>query len=229
MKRTFILRGMAALLACLSLLVSCGKKAYPLTYEDGVFKNEQKEAAFLEAPLCYRACSALKSTTVANISGLRVEDIPLYAIENADSTLYLTDDSYTLYYSESLSLPTLAEMKPYYISLGSPGDNSATELDALTENEQAQIDDLVEILTVGTSYPAQKLSAYTPESRFELLFLSKEYPAFFYVLEYWKFTDTTTFMDGDQEITVKKGVVYDRATGRFFIMGSILEDYFINS
>lgn len=229
MKTIKRIRSVALLLAILCLLPACTKKAYELELEDGVFQNEKKELAFAEAPACYRACSALTGEVIANITGLWSEALPLYAIEGLSTENYLTDANYTLYYNTNLTLPTLAEMKPHYISLGSPGTNSATELDALTESEQTQIDDLVEILTVGTSYPASKITAYTPESRFELLFLSKEYPGFFYVLEYWKYTDPITFSDGDREITVQKGVVYDRAENCFYVMGSILEDYFINT
>ena len=229
MKSFSIIRWSALLLALLCLLPSCGKGAYDLTLEDGVFQNEKKEIAFVEAPSCYRACSALTGETVANITGLWSEDLPLYAIDGISPEDYLTDASYTLYYNQNLTLPTLAEMKPYYVAAAYPGSNSAQEGDALTENEQAQINDLVEILTVGTSYSASKISAYTYENRFELLFFSKEYPGFFYVLEYWKYAEPITFMDGDKEITVKKGVVYNRAENRFYVMGSILEDYFINT
>ena len=229
MKMQSVIRMLALGLVCLSLFCACGKGAYTLTYEDGYFRNDAKEASYAEAPVCYRACSALKGETVAKISGLRLEDVPLYAIENLDPDQYLTDESYTLYYSTALTLPTLAEMKPYCISLVQTGDNTATELDSLGEENTAEISDLVEILSRGTSYPGQKLSAYTPDQRFELLFHSKEYPGFFYVLEYWHFESTATFKDGETEIDVGKGVVYDRAADRFFVMGDILESYFINT
>ena len=226
MKKRTSLCLLALLLVCTALFSACGKSAYTLTYADGAFENAKKELAFQEAPVCYRAASALKGETVANISGFRPNDIPLYAIEGMDADEFLTDDSFTLYYEKGVKLPTLTELNTSHISLSELGNDVAMEIDRLEDT--AAIGELVTMITDGTSYPSQKLAAYSPK-RFEILFFSQDYEGIIYVLEYWKYTDTTTFLDNGQEINVGKGVVYNRAADRFYIMGDVLENHFINT
>lgn len=226
MKKRTSLCLLALLLACAALLSACGRGAYTLTYADGAFENAKKELAFIQAPMCYRATSALKGEIVANISGFRPNDIPLYAIDGMDADEFLTDDSFTLYYEKNVKLPTLTELNTSHISLSELGNTVPMEIDRL--EDPAAIGELITMLTTGNSYPAQMLSAYS-HKRFELLFFSQDYEGIIYVLEYWKYTGKTTFLDNGQEIDVGKGVVYDRSADRFYIMGDVLENHFINT
>lgn len=226
MKKRTLLCLLALLLACAALFSACGKKTYTLTYVDDMFENAKKELAFTEAPVCYRAASALKGETIAIISGFRTNDISLYAIEGMDADEFLTDDQFTLYYEKNVKLPTLTEMNTSHISLSELGNDVPMEIDRL--EDAAMIGELVTMISSGTSYPAQKLAAYSPK-RFEILFFSQDYEGIIYVLEYWKYDGKTTFLNDGQEIDVGKGVVYDRATDCFYIMGDVLENHFINT
>ena len=231
MMKTKFLRIVALLLVCVALLCSCGKQPTKLRLENDVYrakKLKQVEIAYREAPYTYRATSILEGTVVCLATGGIPDEFPLYAIENADPDNWLTDEYYSLFYNADITLPTLAEMKPYSISLCDVVGDYARERGTLNRDYQAEIDELVKELTEGKSYPKELLSLHD-HTLFELLFHSEQYPEFYYVLEYWKYTEPVVFMDGDQEITVETGVIYDRANGCFYTLGDMLEEYFIKA
>ena len=221
MKHTYAPRLAALLLACLTLFCACRTKSSELHLENGAFRNEQTGVAYREAPATYRATSVLQGEPLFRAMGVLSDGIPLYAIEGADADDYLTDEHYTLYYNENVTLPTLAEMKPYAISLS----YNAIERGKLDEGDQEAIDLLMQRLEQDVTYPKSALPAAAHE-RFELLFHSKEYPGFFYALEYWKYENSFTFTHDGKEISVEKGVVYDRGRDCFYAMGDVLEDTF---
>ena len=232
MNITRLLRVAALLLACLTLFCACGRKPSKLSLENNAFREKNADGvavSYQKAPVTYRATSALTDAPVFLATGYLSEDFPLYAIENTNSDELLTDDYFDLYYADSYTLPTLVEMKPYMLSLCTVGESSATELERLDEENQAAIDGIVSLLTTSPSYSSEKLLGHEVSATYELLFHSKDYPEFFYVLEYWKFDTEVSFAEGDGEITVEKGVVYDRAERRFYVIGKQLETYFINA
>ncbi len=216
-----MLRAVALLLTCLTLFCACRTKSSELRLENGAFRNEKTGVAYREAPSNYRATSFFKSEPLFLATGLLSDGIPLYAIENTDSNEFLTDEYFTLYYNENVTLPTLAEMKPYAISLS----YNANERGKLDEGDQAAINELLDHLGQDKTYSRALLSGHTYE-RFELLFYSEEYPGFFYVLEYWKYEESFTFVHEGEEISVGKGVIYDRGNDCFYAMGDLLEDIF---
>jgi hypothetical protein len=229
---TILCRALVLMLACITLLCACAKKAPKLDLENDAFrgKNANGDAvAYQKAPVTYRATSALMNEAVYLATGYLSHDIPLYAIENVDPALLLTDEGFDLYHSEAYSLPTLSEMKPCAISVCTVGSNSATELERLDETDREAISNIVKLLETEASYPQQALLGQSPTETFELLFHSEEYPALYYVLEYWRYDTPVSFAEGDAEITVEKGVVYDREARRFYVIGKQLEDSFINS
>ena len=229
-KHGFMRRALALALACLSLLCACAQKAPKLHFENGSFRGKisaKTEVAYQMAPDTYRANSVFPDEVIFLATGYLSTDIPLYAIEGADSALLLTDENFVLYHNESYTLPSLAEMKPFAVSVCETGGNLASEVDRL-ENEEA-ISGIINLLETEASHPKQSLDAYNVSQRFELLFHSEEYPAFDYVLEYWKYDEPVSFVNGDTEITVAKGVVYDRAARCFYVIGEQLESYFKNS
>ena len=227
MKTRKLIRAAALLLACIALFSACGKQAPKLKLEDGAYRTK-KDAAYCEAPSIYRATSVLDNEAVYIATGGTPDTFPLYAIENGDPNKWLADENYTLFYSESVSLPTLAEMKPYAISLCWIVNGSPQERAKLDGNHREQVEELVNLLTEGKSYPKDMLLLTEHES-FELVFHSEEYPEFYYVLQYWKFQTPFVYSDGEKNITVETGVVYDRHNGCFYPIGDVLEEYFINS
>lgn len=238
-KRTAVL---CLLLVCAALLVSCGG-ATELTYENGAYRNEKSGAAYVMAPLCYRAISRLDAEEIAKIVGTKSEKI-LYAIEGLDSSLWLTDENFDLYYSETLNLPELWEMNVTDISLCLSG---AYAVPVATIEQAAQIADVVETYEKGTTIPGDKVIPQ-PETRYEMLFLSSDYPGIAYVLEYWKFAQEVDVYaklnedgsvpdlypgikseineQGEAVFHLGENLVYDRANDCFYAVGGVLESYF---
>ena len=234
---------------CLSLillLTSCSGGAYDLIYSNGAYRNEKQNTAFVLAPLCYRAVSALTEETVAVIKNSYGSDVPLYAIEGMDTTKWLTDEQFDVYCDENLALPKLSQMNTVYITL-----SYITYPFEIGRIEKAsEIADLVGRYENGTSIPASKIIP-APENRFELLFFSSTYQGIAYSLEYWKFSEevlvhakltengeipnlypgvtaTVEVVNGVSEAVfhLGTGLVYDRTQDLFFPMGSQLESYF---
>ena len=226
MKKNILLRISALLMASLLLLCACAKKAPSLTYQDGAYRNEAHDVAFRKASMNYRAQSIIREPVIFNLSrNTKQDSTPLYAIDGLSESDWLTDESFTLYHNSNLTLPSLTQMNPDTVYKRVSGDHTGSMMGYLGEDQKAEIDDLVDILTNGTSHPGNKI-ALAPTSCYELLFSSEEYPGFFFVLEYWAYDDTVTHIDEAGEIPLKKGIVYDVVTDRFFVMGEILEGYF---
>ncbi|MBE6633781.1 MAG: hypothetical protein E7620_05510 [Ruminococcaceae bacterium] len=240
-------KGLIALCLSLVLLLSaCSGGAYTLTYSNGAYRNEKQNAAFVLAPLCYRAASALTDETVAVIKSSYGKDVPLYAIEGMDTAKWLTDDQFDVYCNEQLALPSLSQMNASYVTLSYityPFEIGRIE-------KAAEIADLVDRYENGTSIPAAKIIP-PPENRFELLFFSNTYKGLAYSLEYWKFSEevlvhakltedgqipnlypgvtaTIEVVNGVSEAVfhLGSGLVYDRTQDLFFPMGTQLESYF---
>ena len=229
MKKSMLLRLTAFFAASLLLFCACSKKAPDLTYQDGAYQNEAGDVSFCKASMNYRAQSILRGTVIYNLSRpTGKESTPLYAIDGLSTSDWLTDDNFTLYHNRTITLPSLAEMNPSTVYMRLSGDPTGSLLGYLGEEQKSQIGELVEILTNGTSHPGNKI-AVAPTECYELLFESAEYPGFFFVLEYWTYDDSTKHIDEAGEIEVKKGIVYDVETDRFFVMGEILEGYFNNA
>ena len=229
MKAHRFFRGMALLLACIFLLGACSGRAQKLQLKDGAYRSGGKtEVAYLEAPSIYRASSLLDGEVIFQANGGAPDSFPLYAIENADTASWLTDENYTLFYNENIKLPSLAEMKPYAISLCWMVNGKPQEQTRLDQAKSDQVAELVRLLTESPSYPKDML-LLTEHDSVELLFHSEEYPEFYYVLQYWKFQTPFVYSDGEQTFTVETGVVYDRYNGRFYPIGDVLEEYFLNA
>ena len=227
MKQKIYLSAIALFLVLATVLLVFMGRTPKLTLEDGAYRA-RKSVAYLEAPSLYRASAVLNNKAVYLATGGVPDPFPLYAIENADSDHWLADENYTLFYSESTKLPTLAEMDPYAISLCWMVNGTAQERARLDQTHSEQVDELVRLLTEGPSYPKGTL-LLTEHDSVELLFHSEAYPEFYYVLQYWKFQTPFVYSDGEQTVTIETGVVYDRYNGCFYPIGDVLEAYFINS
>ena len=227
MKKKIYLSVAALFLVLASLLLVLKARTPKLTMEDGAYRAK-KSVAYQEAPSLYRASSILNNEAVYLAKGGVSDSFPLYAIENSNPKHWLADENYTLFYSTSKKLPTLAEMSPYAISLCWMVNGTAQERARLDQTHSEQVDELVRLLTEGPSYPKGTLEL-TEHDSVELLFHSEEYPEFYYVLQYWKFQTPFVYFDGEQNVTIETGVVYDRYNGRFYPIGDVLEEYFINS
>ena len=218
MKRS-LLRRLAAIL-CLSacLLCACAGKGTTLTYQDGAYRSRDGKTAYLEAPVTYYALSALTDKTAATINRTGVSDIPLYAIEGAEKSRYLTDGDLMLYYAEGTVLPTLAELGATKLTLYAYAENRTGRKPMATLTNPEQVADLVRRAAEDEKIPADSITAELYH-RMELLFTADGNAAFGIMLEYRKFS---VDIDG-------RGMnfIYDRITKTYTPVGDVLEDYFI--
>jgi len=241
MKQSWRLRWILLLAAAAALFSACSGGAVKLSYENGAFRNSKTGAAYLQAPVCYRAVSIRKNQVVAKLNGVPEENSALYAIGDMDSEKWLADQTYAVYYGEGEPLPTLREMNVNCVTLCQIGAYNAAI--GVLEG-RAEIEDLVDIYERGTTVAR---SAVVPSagSRFELLFSSETYPGLYYVLEYWKYAEEVVIyaqlengeipsgypgraeiVNGEAAFHLGTGLVYDRSADRFYAIGDILESYF---
>lgn len=218
MKRS-LPRRLAAIL-CLSacLLCACAGSGTALTYGDGAYRSRDGKTAYLEAPVTYYALSALTDKTVATINRTGASDIPLYAIEGAEKSRYLTDGDLMLYYAEGTTLPTLAELGATKLTLYAYAENRTGRKPMATLTNQEQVADLVRRATEDEKIPAHSITAELYH-RMELLFTAEGNTAFGIMLEYRKFS---VDIDGHG-----MNFIYDRITRTYTPVGDVLENYFI--
>ena len=165
-------RLLTLLLACVALLCACSGGGYDLHYADGSYSNSRKNVSFRCAPACYRAVSAIRDETVALIKSEVGADVPLYEIENMDTSLWLTDDDYVLYYEDKATLPTLRQLNPAYVTLSYvsyPVEISRIE-------SKSTVNSLIALYENTPAISGEKIASSLPETRerFELLFFTND-------------------------------------------------------
>lgn len=237
----------ALLLITLLLAVACKGGAAELSYKEGAYRSEDGTKTYRQAPLCYKAVSVLDDEVVAVIKFSKGDDMPLYAIEGMDPSLWLANENYEVYCGEGALLPSLREMKVSYITCS---ELSSVAIEMGRIEGAAEIADLVDIYEKGTTIPSKKVTA-TPTARYEILFFSSLYPGLTYSMEYRKYSAEVTFAtrlneDGSlpdtypglnatveelagEQVAVYHlgdGLLYDRTNDRYYAIGDLLEGYF---
>lgn len=235
------IRALSLILLCITLFTACSRGAIKLKYENGAYRNADKDMAFRCAPICYRASSALLDDgAVAVLVSDYDTDKHLYAIENADPAKWLSSEDFTLYCADGVLLPSLAQMKPTLIT------NSQAGFGVSVIHDEAIIADLIETYEKGTTVPSAKIIPSVAE-RYEMVFSSDIYKGVLYVLECWRFTeDVKVFakltddgkipelypglqaeiVNGEAVFHLGKTLVYDRSAEVCYPIGNSLNDYF---
>lgn len=106
--RKSILRLAALLLVCLLLAACTGDGLIRLKYEDGKFVNASKKLSYIPAPVSYEPTSVGEAYAYYERG-----NITMYEISGVSPTLWLTeeyaDTATTVFYSDTITLPTLAD------------------------------------------------------------------------------------------------------------------------
>ncbi len=237
------LRMAAWLLLAVCLLTACRAGAPALKYENGAYRDAASERAFRRAPECYRAASCLTETVYATIPSGKAEK-PLYAIEGMDPTLWLTDENYTVYYSESITLPKLSELSVSRITLAIEYE-AATVAHSFVEKPE-QINALIALCEGDVTVPKSKVIP-TADNIYKMLFASSTYPGLLYSLECWSFEkDVELFYplaedgsvpalfagvagsvrNGEAVYNVGKYLIFDRYAGKFYVPADLIDGFF---
>ncbi len=248
------IRLLTLLLAAIALLTACSGGSFDLTYSDGAYRNAKKELAFYAAPVCYRAVSILDYEAAAVLKSDYADNVALYTINGMDSHCWLADENFMIYYEDRITLPTLREMNPAYVTLSYVSyPVEISRLEAATS-----IDTLITLYETTPAIPGERISSALPEARdrYELLFFTKDsrFAGISYSLEYWKFdeeavvysklnadgtapdtcpgiTPTIEEVSGERVAVFRlgTGLVYDRSAHCFYPFGSRLESIFNNA
>jgi hypothetical protein len=203
MKKTFLIILTAALLLC-----SCKEtnNLPEMTYESGTLVAEDG-SVYNAAPAGYEpvsigeACAYFADT-----------DTTLYQIGTLDSSLWMTEEYFgeatTIFYSSSITLPTLAEMNPDTLYVCEATDTGSISL--LTIEDKDFIDMAVE---ASTADGEQHIWPPTDtQLDLDLKFYSADYPAFYYNVS------VACLSDGYY--------VYNRNSGKGCIyVGTIFDEY----
>ncbi|MBQ1230504.1 MAG: hypothetical protein II369_06180 [Clostridia bacterium] len=178
-----LLRLSSLLLSLLLLLCACADVP-KMKVEEERYYNSQSGIAYLEAPLCYKASSYLKSGAVAKISEKKMDDVILYQIsEGVPSEMMLSTENFDLFYAEGVTLPTLSQMKPHRVHLGQ--SDAVTVTFSLITDEK-DIAALLAAYQGPISFSESEVYWVLMDyEKHELRFESEQYPGIYYYLDYY--------------------------------------------
>ena len=235
------------LLAAVLLFSSCSGVSR-LEYKDGAYVNNETGVSYRLAPVNYESQNINKSKVVAQSGKADMEGNYLYAIEGADTTQYLSSIYNDLFYADTITLPTLAQMYPSQVLF--------TRTKVLTAS-LVQINEQDVINNVVSAYAGKGIDEdliifedATEKYNFRLKFVSEAYSMFYFTLDYFSYTGDLTVWEpiddpNDFEIIYPNAEVtvvtedgytyavyrfgtdflYDHATGTYYPLGDALESY----
>ncbi len=192
------------LLACL-LLLSCSSSLVSLKYEDGTFYNKGQKLTYLPAPANFDPYAIGEAYAYYEPGKMT-----LYEIQGLDPKKWLTEEysgnSTTVFYEDSVTLPTLREMAPTSAFL-CVTDELIISIAEITEKDTIQ--QLIDLYESGekTMWPMDDATTF-----YDLRFYSENlYPHLYYTLVVAVFPDGT--------------YLYDRETRECVVIGDILDGY----
>lgn len=163
------------ILAAAMLLSSCGKNKLPqMKYENGNLVAKSG-AVYHAAPTGYEPVSIGEPCAYFGDT-----DTTLYQIGTLDSSLWMTEEYFgeatTIFYSDSITLPTLAEMDSDTLYVCQATDKGSVSLLAIDDK-----DFISSAVNAAVSDGEQHI--WPPQNtqlNLDLKFYSKSYPAFYY-------------------------------------------------
>ena len=238
-------------LLCLSLLLTgCRKKTLELTYypESGNYYDSKNDVTYLRAELYYEALSLRRDLPVAHIPNKKMDDTILYQIEGAEPTEMLANEYFEIYYTQDMTLPTLAEMKVDRIYVGSVVEGAIMDLAVATIEDAEDIDAVISCYQSGPFFHEEnRFDEGTVTDAYRLRFTSLQHPAFCYRLSYYQYAEdvliyeqieseelhTPTysgvgmhFMEHSGQLyavyNFGKNIVYDHVTGNCYAAGDTI-------
>lgn len=198
---------LAAAILSLALLSGCGSGSSLVTleYEGGLFQNKKQDLSYLPADIGYEPTSVGEAYAY-----YKKGDLTLYAIGGQDPTLWLTESyaggATTVFYSDSIQLPTLATLGAEKIIV------------CQSENITIGVMEITDAATV-----AETVSRFTEGEKaewplvgstlnYEMKFYSSDWPQIYINLIYGEFAEGC--------------FLYDRASGRAVEVGDLFASYF---
>ncbi len=191
-----------------AVLTGCSASLVNLEYKDGQMINKRLGLAYYPAPTNYEPVS------VGEAYGYYGDmDMTLYQIAGLDPQEWLTQayagSATTIFYSEDITLPTLAEMEPTKIHVCT-GENITYGV--CTVDDRDVVAAVVDLFTNGEATEWPMLDSL---DMYEMKFASNKYPHLYFNLTYYEYAE---------------GVyLYDRNSKRCVEIGDMLESWIDNT
>ena len=196
-------RIIALVLAAVALFIftSCSASLVNFKYENGKLINKGQKLEYYPAPNNYEPVSVGEA-----FGYYKKTDLVLYEIQGLDPKEWLTQEyagsATTIFYSTSLTLPTLAELEPTKLYIC--GGDTLTYAVATVEDKDA-IANLIDLFENGEY---EEWPLVNSIETFELKFYSEDkYPHIYYNLTYGEFEEGKFIYDR----TTKRSVRIDDA------------------
>ncbi len=179
------------------LLSSCSGTLVNLKYENGQMINKRQKLAYTPAPTNYEPVSVGEEYAYYEKS-----DMVLYEITGLDPKEWLTQayagSATTIFYADSVTLPTLGELDPTKIYVT---EGESVTVSIVTVDDKAVIDNVVDLFQNGEYAEWPLVGAY---KTYELKFYAEEtYPHIYYNLTYGEFDEGIFLYDRNTKHSVK--------------------------
>lgn len=201
------IRYCAAVLSVLILgmcLTACGDSLVSLSYKDGRFVNTAKKLSYIPAPVSYEPTHVGEAYAY-----YKKGDVTMYTIGANDPKLWLTEayagSATTVFYSDTVTLPTLADFGADAIHVCVSKD---LVFETCTVEDTALIDETVKLFLTGDKAQWPDGNAYVT---YDLKFSSPDWPMIYINLVYGSFPEGN--------------FLYDRGTKRCVEIGELLDAY----
>lgn len=204
-KSTSVFRRLAAFAFSVLLtlsLVACKDDTRRFKHEAGKFTDESTGTVYIAAPEGYEA--TYKTDVYAkNTAGT----VTFSTISKNDPKMWLTDDDYTLYHAETVTLPTLQDLgaSTIYVCVST----EKTTVCYIKIDKASVIENVIQAYTGGRS---AELPSESTREAYDIRFYSDDYPML-YMTYSLKIYDSGYYI-GDKE------------TETFVNIGDCLKDYF---
>lgn len=194
MKRIWI-GALALLLMLLPLLSSCGGAMQFV--ENGVY--QKGKTTYYLASANYVPRAYLASAKVGTLKRANMDVVDLYEINGSEDETWICDKDLTmLFYAEGAQLPTLSEMRPTALHLQM---SDVLSLGLGTIEDVAEIQKVVDAYTSGVSFLWEDVEEGYSYDRYEILFSSAQYPAFYYSLVYLRYSEDLCLYEAVEDPT----------------------------
>lgn len=205
--------GALALLLALCTVGCAGKNTLKMN-SDGSYVDKKTKVAYAIAPASYEPIAS-----EGEAYG-KIGDSDVYGVVGVDTSRLLCDSNGTVFYAESIELPTLDEMEISYVSLVSSDGTTLADVDSADV-----ISALVNVYCMGNEIRKPLYSEEGLSVSWHLKFADSEL-GLFYALNYIELKEDyiVTASDGTK-IDYGNAFIFNRYENRCVAVGDLLSSY----
>ena len=149
-------------------------------------------------------------------------DVEFYCLAGIDPQKFVSGTNGSLYYSSSVTLPTLKEMKVDFVDVYDAEDTRVYNI-----TDKAFIEKLVDTYTKGynvyNSISINNSSAFSRNHRFK--FANSEL-GIYYVLAYIEYAEAFSYTDENGKHQEGNKLLYNRYTGKYVVVDDFISEYY---